>query len=106
MTQKPISVKAVAAPTIPVDLVGKNYVITPPKSIHALHIAQQAQNAGNDPAVLLDVILGWVRAAFTKKDAKAIEARLEDSEDLLDITHLTELVGAVIEHQTAGRPTT
>ena len=59
---------------------------------------------------LMDLITEWIDLAFTKKDAEAVNRRLNDGRDLLDFTHIMELVRAVSEHVSEesgeARPTT
>ena len=120
--------------TITVNLVGKNYKISPPKQMFNMRLARMSPELGKmmklgdlklegdekdlaklEEAMrpvekLMDLITEWIDLAFTKKDAEAVNRRLNDGRDLLDFTHIMELVRAVSEHVSEesgeARPTT
>lgn len=82
---------------IPVELVGTDYVITPPKSTIAIAIAERAKGADNDPAALMAELNNWITIAFGKTQAKKVIARLNDANDDLDVTDVMELMQKVAE---------
>jgi glycosyltransferase A (GT-A) superfamily protein (DUF2064 family) len=53
----------------------------------------------------MDGIQSWIKQAFGKETAKAINKRLEDPEDKLDYPHLTKLMIQLAE-ATTGDPST
>ena len=123
-----------ALTTITVNLVGKNYKISPPKQMFNMRLARMSPELGKMAKLgdlklegdeqdlekleeamrpvekLMDLITEWIDLAFTKKDAEAVNRRLNDGRDLLDFTHIMELVRAVSEHVSEesgeARPTT
>ena len=98
-----LTITAVERPTLTVDLVGKRYSVVPPKGAFALSLVRKVKD-GDDPTKQVDSLMAYVKMAFTKKDAKDIEARLNDSDDLLDIVHLITLLEALVKRVT-GNPT-
>lgn len=90
---------------IPVNLVGVEYLVNPPKATVAIALAQRIEESRENPGALLDELHGWVRAAFGKKQAKAIIERLGDPDDRLDIPHIVQLMQKITEAAT-GDPTT
>lgn len=102
---KRIVIDAGDSTDIPVQLVGVEYLVNPPKSTVAIALAQRIKDAGEDPGQLLEELHGWVRAAFGKKQGKAIIERLSDPEDQLDIPHIVQLMQKITEVAT-GDPTT
>lgn len=103
-TRDALVVTATPKQGLPVNLVGKDYVIQAPKSAFALKMGAAAKSAKDDPMKMLEGLYSWVDAAFTKKDATAVKKRLDSPTDDLDISHIVELMNAVVEHQT-GNPT-
>ena len=101
--QTPILIAADKREVIPVELVGERYSILPPKTSLTLKMAVRAKEAGSDPALMYEALQEWIDKAFGKK-AKEVHKRLHDSEDLLDIEHITELMKRIIE-VTSGNPT-
>lgn len=89
---------------IPVDLVGKRYVVKKPKSALGLRVAVASKKAGEDPEGMLNAMDSFIDMTFGKKDGVAIRKRLEDPDDDLDYEHITELVQALMEVD--GNPTT
>lgn len=89
---------------IPVELVGKRYVIKKPKSALGLRVAVAAKKAQEDPESMLAAMDSFINMTFGKKDGAAVRKRLEDPDDDLDYEHVTELVQALMEVD--GNPTT
>lgn len=88
----------------PVQLVGEEYLVTPPKSTIALALARKAKEAGDDAGVVEDELHNWVRIAFGKKQATKVIARLADGDDDLDLPHIMQLMQKLAEAAT-GDPT-
>lgn len=82
---------------IPVDLVGVRYTARKPKAALGLRVAVAAKKAGEDPEGMLKAMNSFITMTFGKKDAAAINKRLEDPDDDLDYDHITELVQALME---------
>jgi hypothetical protein len=95
--QPMMMIEAAERKSIPVDLVGVQYSLIPPKAAFSLRIAQRAQDADKDVTVLLGVLMTWMTAAFGDKQATKIMARLDDPDDLLDFGHLLTLLQKVVE---------
>lgn len=89
---------------IPVELVGKRYVIKKPKSALGLRVAVAAKKAQEDPESMLAAMDSFIDMTFGKKDGAAVRKRLEDPDDDLDYEHITQLVQALMEVD--GNPTT
>lgn len=95
-----INIDATPAAPIAVKLVGIEYEFHKPKGALALKIAEVAQRAKSSAANvedLMDTLTGWLTAASDKETADAIMARMSDSDDLLDIDHVMQLVKALTE---------
>jgi hypothetical protein len=90
-------IEAAERKSIPVELVGTVYDLIPPKAAYSLRIAQRAQAAETDVNELMAVLTAWMVAAFGEKQATKIMARLDEADDLLDITHLMTLLQRVVE---------
>lgn len=80
-----------------VSLVGEEYLVTPPKSTIALALAARAKEAGEDAAKVREELDGWVRIAFGAKQAKKVQARLDDADDDLDLPHIMTLMQRLAE---------
>lgn len=96
-----------ADPRKPIDivLIGKPYRIKPPKTAAAIKLAELAEGMDErDFQSYMDAVFSWINAAFGKK-TPGIRKRLDDPDDDLDISHLTELMKQVTE-LTTGNPTT
>lgn len=108
MTVTQLQIDAPARVKIDVNLVGKHYVLTPPKAALSLKIARQSalasKTADEDALGVIDVIDDWLATAFQKKDVADIQKRLLDPEDDLDYPQILELVKKVVE-VTTGNPT-
>jgi hypothetical protein len=100
-------IQILAKPTeqITVDLIGKEYVIKPPKATLGLAIAEAGRTAEQDPGPLLERVDDWINAAFGEKNGKAVIARLASPKDDLDLPHIMELMRLLTE-ETTGDPIT
>lgn len=104
---KRIEISATPRELIAVNLVGTEYTLTPPKGALGLTLAEKAQDASasGDVRAIWGEVLNWLTMAVGKKQAKAIQARLDDADDDLDIIHVISLMEQVVEMVT-GNPTT
>lgn len=101
-----IVIEGAAIEPIPVTLVGKDYVLTPPKAGVAMRIAGQAKRLlDDDPMQMITLVDEWAEKAFGKAEFKKVKARLEDPKDALDVQHIMSLMQAVIERQAGENPT-
>lgn len=100
-----LTISADAQKPITVDLVGVEYELRPPKASLGVAIALRARAAEGEPEEQLAVFNRWLAAAFGKKSAAAIEKRLADPDDLLDLPHISQLMEKVTE-VASGNPTT
>ncbi|QNJ55959.1 tail assembly chaperone [Microbacterium phage Rasputia] len=121
-----IEIEAEAAELIPVKLVGETYYLNPPKTALTMDMAESmgGMSAKKLPESASDAekaqalkesrknakkarsaVDTWVLQAFGVEGAKAIQKRLLDPLDRLDIDHLMKLMNAVAEAKT-GNPTT
>lgn len=89
----------------PVELIGVKYEVNVPKKALAMALMMRVKQAGNDPELVSASFDVLITKMFGKEGAPAIHARLEDEDDDLDIDHLMELMGALLE-VSAGDPTT
>lgn len=94
---KRISISATPREPITLDLIGVEYLVSPPKSTVAIALAERAQGAGNDPAALLAELKTWVKAAFGTKQATSVIKRLDDPSDDLDLPHILDLMTQLVE---------
>lgn len=99
-----IKITAERRESIPVDLVGVSYEVTPPKTALAIKVALQAKKAQDDPDEVMKALDGWIARAFGKKQAAKITERLYSDEDDLDIDHIMQLMNLLMEEST-GTPT-
>jgi len=90
---------------IPIRLVGVEYDVRRPKTQLAMALSQAAQAAGNDPDKLLRVVRDFTSMMFTPEDQQAIETRLSDPDDDLDLIHVMQLARALQEKATSLPPT-
>lgn len=99
MTRR-ITINAQPVEPITLELVGKEYLVKPPKGALGIKIAQQATAADEDPAKLWEIVEGYIEIAFGKKQAQKVKDRLFDNEDLLDVVHIMELIQQLTESVT------
>ena len=102
---EPIAVKADPQDSVPVELVGKKYMVRTPKSWLSMKMGLAANRAEEDPGAMMDVLEKWIAAAFGKANGKKVLARLDDTEDDLDLEHIMDLVEALSERSASNRPT-
>lgn len=100
-----IEIKAEPKSAIEVELVGTVYKIQPPKAALALKLAIRAKAAAETPDLMMASIDEWILAAFGKAGAAKIQRRLDDPADALDVTHVMQLMEAVVEEAAAPNPT-
>lgn len=105
MAQKRIVIAATPREPISVDLIGTEYLVTPPKTTVAIALAERVQAAGQDIKVVREETDLWVNLAFGAKQGKKVIARLDDPEDDLDIPHIMDLMQKLAEAGTEN-PTT
>lgn len=101
-----INIQANPVKVLPIKLVGQDYEITPPKAALAMRMAVESKLFEEDPGKMIDVLNAWVSKAFGPKVAAKVQKRIEDEDDLLDITHIMQLMEKVTEAQLEGDPTT
>jgi hypothetical protein len=101
------NIDIVAAPKkqFQVKLVGVDYMATAPKKALALSLLMRVKNAGNDPEMMDDAITSLIIKMLGREHVEAVQARLADEEDDLDIDHLMVLMNKLIEAVSAD-PTT
>ena len=90
---------------ISVDLGGTRYTVRPIKGALGISLGQRLQSVKGDAGKLRETIEHVVQMIFGNTDAPKIMARLDDTEDGLDFTHVMELMNALVERST-GSPTT
>jgi hypothetical protein len=92
MPGRRITVKAAPREPITVDLVGKEYVVNPPKAMLGLAIAEAGKNAGEDPSAMVGAMNEWILASFGKTEGKKVIARLSAQDDDLDLPEIMDLM--------------
>lgn len=100
-----ITIDAEAPKPITVSLAGEEYTVRPIKSSLGIALAQRFQGDQSDMAKFEKNIDQLVKIIFGKKDSAAIQKRLSDPEDLLDLPHIFNLLNALVE-KASGNPTT
>lgn len=90
---------------IPAQLVGREYLVTPPKSTLAMALATRVREAGDDVQKMRDELNAWIAKAFGPRQSEEVIARLDDADDDLDLPHIYRLMRALTESVT-GDPTT
>lgn len=105
-----LTITAEPRKTLTVDLVGVTYTIRAPKGATALALAKRfgQKSKGKGSSQIDDTLTAlrdWSRSAFGVKTSDEVFARLDDPEDDLDISHLSDLMAKVTE-ATTGDPTT
>lgn len=98
-SMKSITIDAEPREQITVNLVGKPYLLTPPKGALGLTLAERAQEAqaSGDVKAIWGEVMGWLTTAVGKKQARAIQERLDDPDDDLDIIHVITVMEKVVE---------
>jgi len=105
MTDTDIKIVSTRKP-LNVELVGVDYVITPPKAALAIEMAKDIRGAkSKKPDEVMDTLYEWLSMCMDEKELASIKARLKDPKDDLDIQHVTELLTAVMERITNNPPT-
>ncbi len=105
MTATDIKIVSTRKP-LNVSLVGVDYTITPPKAALAIEMAKDISKAKNKkPEEVMDTLYEWLGMCMDDEGVAAIRKRLMDPKDDLDIPHVTELLGAVMERITDNPPT-
>lgn len=96
---KSITIDAQPREQITVHLVGKPYLLTPPKGSLGITLAKKATAAqeSGDIEAIWGEIMGWLTMAVGKTQADAIQERLDDNDDDLDLIHVIEVMEKVIE---------
>lgn len=94
---KRIEIEAEPREKITLSLVGKEYVLPPVKGALMLKIGRQAKLAEANEEKQLGMIDDMILTVFGKKQANAIQKRLEDPEDALDIPHIMKVVEKLSE---------
>lgn len=101
-----IHITATAREKIRVNLVGKIYLVTPPKTAFAMDLGLAAVSADVESAKEMFTSLNdWIDDAFGEANGAKVKARLRDKKDQLDIPHVMELMHALIEKTSGGNPT-
>lgn len=90
---------------ITVELIGKEYIVEPPKAVLGVLMAQRLEQAGDDVDKVFEELGGWLTAAMGEKQSKKVMERLRDPDDKLDIPHISSLMRQLTE-EVAGNPTT
>lgn len=77
-----------------------------PKGTMALALGEEMKSVDMEsPAAMREAVEKFTRLLFSRADADAIFARLDDPDDRLDLVHLRRLVNKIAE-KGAGLPTT
>lgn len=99
---KRIEIVAKPREKITLSLVGTEYLLTPPKGALGLTLAKNAKAAQEtgDIETIWAEVLNWLSLAVGKKSAAAIQKRLDDAEDDLDIEHVMAVMEQVAEATT------
>lgn len=100
-----ITITAAPREQITVDLVGKEYLINPPKAMLGLAIAEAGKKAGDDPTAIVGAIHEWILAAFGKKEGPKVIARLSAADDDLDLPEVMDMMQQLTDAATPD-PTT
>lgn len=96
---KSIDIVAEPREQITVNLVGKPYLITPPKGALALGISKRVKTLNEEGRgdEVWGEVENWLRSAVGAKQFTAIQKRLDDANDDLDIKHIVALMTKVVE---------
>lgn len=101
---KSITIDAEPREQITVHLVGKPYLLTPPKGSLGLKLAERATaaNESGDVKAIWGEVMDWVTKAVGPKQAADIQSRLDDPDDDLDIIHVVTVMEKVVEAVTSN----
>jgi hypothetical protein len=100
-----ITIEAQPREQIDVNLVGKHYLIDPPKAATTMQLAEQASENKGDTDAMLGLLKDWIAQTFGPKHSPKVLARLYDQDDLLDLGHIMSLMTQIAEAQTGNPPT-
>lgn len=100
-----ITIEGLPREQIDVDLVGKHYLIDPPKAATTMQLAEKASEHKGDTDAMIGMLKEWMAQTFGPKQTPKILARMYDPEDLLDLGHIMKLMTAIAEAQTGNPPT-
>ncbi len=106
MPVRRISIAAAPREDITVDLVGKEYLVKPPKAMLGLAIAEAGKNAAEDPNAIVHAMHDWIISAFGPKEGKKVIARLNAADDDLDLPEIMELMQKLTGDEGTPDPTT
>ena len=100
-------IKITAEPPKPItlDLIGTDYTVRPIKGSLGISLSQKFQGDNSDMVKFDKSIKDLLRIIFGPEQAKEVSKRLNDSEDLLDLPHIFELLNKLVE-KASGNPTT
>jgi len=84
---------------ITVNLVGKTYLARPPKTTLAMKLAEGMEGA--EPDAILARLEQYLTMLFGAKEGGKIRKRLDDPDDLLDVSHIMDLMTKITEVSTA-----
>lgn len=96
---KRIEITAEPREQITVNLVGVEYLMTPPKGSLGLDLAKRAKEleGSGDVAAIWGEVEAWLKVAAGKKQFAKIQERLSDADDDLDIIHIIRVMEAMVE---------
>lgn len=80
-----------------VNLVGEHYRVYALKGSVGLSLISLQKKGDKDPEKALKAVDHMIDSLFSKGDRKNIRARLDDPDDFLDISHISELLVKMIE---------
>ena len=100
-----ITISAAPRTVLDVELVGVHYSLTPPKAFLALKMAVDNKVNSEDPSLMVATMNEWLVQAVGVETAQMIQARMNDPADDLDVTHIMQLMEAVLSEM-SERPTT
>jgi hypothetical protein len=100
-----IRITATPKKRVPVDLLGVEYMIKPPKTALLLSISSHGAGSDTEPGAVNRDFQTILKLMFTKEDVVDIQERLNDPDDDLDLDHIFETVEAIAEEAAGGDPT-
>lgn len=98
-----IDIEAAPQKTHDVNLVGKAYKVKSPKT--AVLMATQENIEKDDKEQSLNSFMPILELLFSKTEAKSVMKRLTDPKDQLDISHVNQLIEAIVQ-ESQENPTT